>query len=66
MNRIDDAIKDIGYILDCLIAYRRITESGCCNDCEYKKGCEYAPMPGSLVRYNCPFYDVEVEHDTDR
>ena len=39
-----------------LMAYKRIIESGCCNDCSRKK-CQYAPGWGKLVRYNCPFYN---------
>ena len=31
MSRLDDAIADTAYILDTLMAYRRIAESGCCN-----------------------------------
>ena len=59
MTKLDDSITNIGYILDCLVAYRTIVESGCCNGCSKKKKCEYAPMPGRLVRYNCPFYEEE-------
>lgn len=56
MSRLDDAIGDIAYILDMLMAYRNIVDSGDCNRCGKKKTCEYAPKPGQLVRYNCPFY----------
>ena len=56
MNRlVDKSIADVAYILDTLMAYRDIIESGCCNDCG-NKPCEYSPKPGQLVRYNCPFY----------
>ena len=56
MSRLDDAISDVAYILDVLMAYRNIVESGDCNRCGKKKTCEYAPEAGQLVRYNCRFY----------
>ena len=56
MSRLDDAIGDIAYILDTLMAYRNIVDSGDCNRCGKKKTCEFVPKPGQLVRYNCPFY----------
>lgn len=61
MTKLDDSIKDIGYIYDCLMVYRLIQESGCCNDCAKKKNCEYVTEPGKLVRYNCPFYEGKEE-----
>ena len=57
MSRLDDAIKDVRYILDVLVAYSEMVESGCCNDCKKKSECEYCPGLGQLVRYNCPFYE---------
>ncbi len=56
MSRLDDAISDVAYILDTLIAYRHIIESGDCNNCGERKGCQYVPKLGEQVRYNCPFY----------
>lgn len=56
MSRLDDTIGDIAYILDTLMAYRNIVNSGDCNRCGKKKTCEFVPKPGQLVRYNCPFY----------
>ena len=56
MNRLDDAISNVAYILDTLMAYRNIVDSGDCNRCGKQKTCEYVPKPGQLVRYNCPFY----------
>ena len=56
MSRLDDAISDVAYILDTLMAYRNIVDSGDCNRCGKKKTCEFVPKPGQLVRYNCPFY----------
>ena len=58
MSRLDDTISDVAYILDTLRAYRNIVESGDCNRCKAKMNCKYAPKPGQLVRYNCPFYEV--------
>ena len=55
-NRLDKAIADVAYILDCLMAYRRIEETGCCNDCKRKGKCRDEPKLGEIVRYNCPFY----------
>lgn len=55
-RHIDLLIGEQAYMLDALRAYREIIDSGCCNDCGSKKDCEYAPKPGQLVRYNCPFY----------
>ena len=60
MSRLDDVISNVAYILDTLMAYRNIVDSGDCNRCG-KKTCEYAPKPGQLVRYNCPFYEQEGE-----
>lgn len=57
MSRIDDVIADVGYILDSLIAYRMITKTGNCNQC-IKRDCKYRPLPGEVVRYNCPFLEV--------
>lgn len=59
MSRFDDTISDVAYILDALIAYKNIVQSGCCNDCRIAKpySCEYLPKPGEPVRYNCPFYE---------
>ena len=56
MSRLDDAISNVAYILDTLMVYRNIVDSGDCNRCGRKKNCEYAPKAGQLVRYNCPFY----------
>lgn len=63
MSRLDDVIGDVAYILDTLIAYRRLCQTGSCNFCGNRKECEYIPKPGDTVRYNCPFY-TEVESDT--
>ena len=59
MSRLDDAIADVAYILDCLRVYRGIVESGDCNRCTIKRDCAYVPKPGEQVRYNCPFYQGE-------
>ena len=60
MSRLDDAISEIAYVLDTLMAYRQIVQSGDCNSCAESKKCEYAPELGELVRYNCPFYKGRV------
>ena len=59
MSRLDDVISDVAYILDTLMAYRRITEKGCCNDCDMRTKCAWVPKLGEIVRYNCPFYKAE-------
>lgn len=56
MSRLDDTIADVAYILDTLMAYRNIVQTGDCNNCKAKTKCEVSPKPGQLVRYNCPFY----------
>ena len=61
MSRLDEAISDTAYILDCLIELQNIYKVGCCNDCKNKKVCRYAPEFGQMVRYNCPFYRREEE-----
>lgn len=55
-NKLETAISCISYIYDALKDYSKIISSGNCNDCEKMFRCEYAPKPGQLVRYNCPFY----------
>lgn len=57
MNKLDDTISNVAYILDTLITYRSIIESGHCNDCSIKNICKYAPKSGQLIRYNCPFHE---------
>ena len=67
MNKLDKSIADVAYILDTLMAYRNIVESGCCNDCRIAKpySCKYLPKVGQLVRYNCPFYEREEDADVN-
>lgn len=64
MSRLDKSIADVAYILDSLMAYRSIVESGCCNDCRIAKtsSCKYMPDLGQLVRYNCPFYERKEDN----
>ena len=57
MDRLNKAISDVGFILDNLILLRQIQSTGDCNICASEKECEYAPKPGQIVRYNCPFYN---------
>ena len=61
MSRLDDAIANTAYILDCLMALRNIHDSGSCNDCGISVICDFKPKLGQLVRYNCPFYEKEGE-----
>lgn len=63
MSRLDDAIANVAYILDALMVYRNIEQSGSCNNCKNRKPdvCGYLPKLGQLVRYNCPFYDRDQE-----
>lgn len=57
MSRLDKSIENVSYILEVLMEYRKIVESGCCNDCRMRYSCEHLPKLGQLVRYNCPFYE---------
>lgn len=59
MARLDKEIARQACILDCLMALRDIYKTGDCNICASRKGCEYVPKPGQMVRYNCPFYKAE-------
>lgn len=59
MTRLDRAIADVAYILDTLLAYRNIVQTGDCNRCKIKKECGACPKPGEQVRYNCMFYVSE-------
>lgn len=56
MSRLDDTISEIAYVLDALMAYRRIVQAGDCNSCSESESCKYVPKTGELTRYNCPFY----------
>lgn len=60
MSRLDDTIEIVAYILDTLMAYRQIVQTGECNSCSERKICEYIPELGELTRYNCPFYKRRV------
>ena len=57
MDKLNDAIADAAYILDCLRALRRIYETGDCNNCGISRICKVKPGAGQMVRYNCPFYE---------
>lgn len=61
MNNLDRAIADVGYILDVLMAYRNIIQTGDCNTCKIRNECGVRPKPGQLVRYNCAFHKGEGE-----
>lgn len=59
-DKLDKAIADVAYILDCLIAYRGIVTKGCCNNCN-NHNCGIKPNWGDIVRYNCPSYIPEEQ-----
>jgi len=59
-SRLDEAIAQTAYVLDCLRSLKTIWESGDCNNCGIKNKCEYVPYPGEQVRYNCPFYEDDT------
>lgn len=59
MDKLDNAIADTAYVLDCLRVLRDILETGDCNSC--RTDCVYKPKPGQMVRYNCPFYRKDGE-----
>lgn len=63
MSKLDDAIANVAYILDALMAYRNMVESGDCNNCKVQSKCEVKPKLGQLVRYNCPFYQRGEQDD---
>ena len=56
MSKLDKAIAREAYVLDSLMLLRQILDSGDCNICADRERCKYAPKPGQMVRYNCPFY----------
>lgn len=56
MNRLDENIENMAFLLDSLRTLRKIYETGDCNSCKIKLRCKFSPMPGQMVRYNCPFY----------
>ena len=62
MNKLNNAIVNTTYILDCLRALRSILETGDCNNCE-AKNCVYKPKAGQMIRYNCPFYEKESDNE---
>ncbi len=58
MNKLDDSIVNVRYILDTLMTYRDIAKSGNCNNCGRMK-CQYKPGIGKLIRYNCFYWKGE-------
>lgn len=56
---LDDAISNVSYILDSLMALKKIHESGSCIDCAMLSLCKYKPELGEMIRYNCPFWNDE-------
>lgn len=65
MSRLDDAIANTAYILDCLRLLRLITDAGNCNECGKSKSCIAKPEVGQMVVYNCPFYEQKGKADAD-
>lgn len=64
MDKLNNAIANTAYILDCLRNLRSIYETGDCNNCAVEVVCDFKPRPGQMVRYNCPFYEKNGEqHD---
>ena len=62
MSRLDDAISEVAYILDCLRALRNIYETGRdCNTCKRKRQCEHCPKLGQTVRYNCFLWEGDSD-----
>ena len=56
MDRLNKVIADVAYILDVLMAYRNIIQTGDCNTC-HDRNCKYKPKPGQVAVFNCPFYE---------
>lgn len=57
MDRLNNTISDVAYILDNLRLLRNILETGSCNNCKRRKDyCDIVPKPGQMVRYNCAYY----------
>lgn len=47
MDRLNNTISDVAYILDSLCLLRNILETGSCNDCKRRKDyCDIVPKPG--------------------
>lgn len=61
MDKLDNAIANTAYILDCLRALKDILETGDCNNCG--TDCVCKPKAGQMVRYNCPFYMKQGKND---
>ena len=56
MQDCKESASDEWFLVDCLSALRNIMQCGDCNICADQKTCKYAPRPGEMVRYNCPFF----------
>ena len=64
-DKLDKAIADIGYIMDSLLALKRIHDTGNCNICAIAKVCPARPKWGETVRYNCYFFKAREEQNAD-
>ena len=62
IEKLDYIIGNMAYILDTLITYRDIVNSGDCNECKIKLTCKYVPQAGQLTRYNCPHFQRKKEN----
>lgn len=62
MSRLDDAIADVAYVLDSLMALRNIYRTGKdCHSCGNVE-CPYDPDPGQQVAFNCPIWRSKDEN----
>lgn len=50
-------MESLDEIRESLNAYLGIIGTGNCMNCNNKEGCEFLPMPGEPLRYNCPHYE---------
>lgn len=62
MSRLDDAIADVAYVLDSLMALRNIYQMAKdCNDCG-NEDCPNKPKPGQQITFNCPIWREKDEN----
>ena len=61
-TRLDNAIEYLLNIVDVLMAYRGIAQTGRdCNTCKRKRQCEHCPKLGQTVRYNCFLWEGDSD-----
>lgn len=56
-DRLRRIIEDAEYITECMTALEEILRLPNCNDCAICGTCEYRPMWGRPMRYNCPLFE---------